>query len=149
MRAVLQRVTRAYVTVDGENVGEIGAGLVVLLGITHEDTEDDVLYLVDKTTSLRIFEDDGGLMNLSLTDTRGALLIVSQFTLYGDVRRGRRPSFTRAASPEHAELLYDRFVEQARKRATHVATGRFGKMMKIELVNDGPVTILMDSKCQG
>jgi D-tyrosyl-tRNA(Tyr) deacylase len=146
MRAVLQRVVRASVTVKGEIVGEIGAGLLVLLGVTHDDSERDVDYLVEKITSLRIFEDDAGLMNLSLTDTGGALLVVSQFTLFGDARRGRRPSFSSAALPELAQSLYDRFVEQARKSVGHVATGSFGSMMRVELVNDGPVTILLDSR---
>ena len=145
MRSVIQRVTRASVHIDGETVGEIGAGVVVLLGVTHNDTERDVDYLVEKVTSLRIFEDRNGQMNLSLADTGGALLIVSQFTLYGDVRKGRRPSFSSAAPPDQAEALYDRFVEQARKSDAKVATGRFGAMMKVELVNDGPVTILLDS----
>lgn len=146
MRAVLQRVARASVTIEGATVGEIAAGLVVLLGITHDDTERDVDYLVEKIISLRIFEDEAGHMNLALADTGGALLIVSQFTLYGDVRRGRRPSFSSAASPDLAESLYDKFVEQARLSVGNVATGRFGRMMMVELVNDGPVTILLDSR---
>lgn len=146
MRAVLQRVVRASVTVEGEIVGEIGAGVLVLLGVTHDDSQRDVDYLVEKITSLRIFEDEAGQMNLSLTDTDGSLLIVSQFTLFGDARRGRRPSFTSATPAELAESLYDRFVEQARKSIGHVATGSFGSMMKVELVNDGPVTILLDSR---
>lgn len=146
MRAVLQRVTSASVTIDNETVGKINAGLVVLLGITQSDTESDVHYLVEKLTSLRVFEDSTGQMNLSLKDIDGELLIVSQFTLLGDARRGRRPSFTRAAPPELAEPLYNKFVEDARQRIGHVATGRFGRMMKVELVNDGPVTILLDSQ---
>lgn len=146
MRAVLQRVTRASVTIEDENVGEIGPGLVVLLGVTHDDVERDVDYLVGRIISLRIFEDEAGHMNLSLADTGGALLIVSQFTLFGDSRRGRRPSFIDAAPPEIARSLYDKFVEVARKSVSHVATGKFGSMMKVELVNDGPVTILLDSR---
>jgi D-tyrosyl-tRNA(Tyr) deacylase len=146
MRAVLQRVTRASVTIEDETVGEIGPGLVVLLGVTHDDVDRDVEYLVEKITSLRIFEDEAGHMNLSLAETGGALLIVSQFTLFGDSRRGRRPSFSSAAPPEIAQSLYDKFVELARKRVSHVATGKFGSMMKVELVNDGPVTILLDSQ---
>lgn len=146
MRTVLQRVARASVTIEGEIVGEIGAGLVVFLGVTHDDMEHDVDYLIEKITSLRIFEDEAGHMNLSLTDTGGALLIVSQFTLFGDARRGRRPSFSSAAPPELAQSVYDKFVEQARQKVGHVATGSFGSMMKVELVNDGPVTILLDSR---
>jgi D-aminoacyl-tRNA deacylase len=146
MRTVLQRVARASVYIDDEVVGEIGAGLVVLLGVTHDDTERDVAYLVEKVTTLRIFEDEAGQMNLSLGDIDGALLIVSQFTLYGDTRRGRRPSFINAARPELAETLYDRFVVLARQSVGKVETGRFGSMMKVELVNDGPVTILLDSR---
>lgn len=146
MRAVLQRVARASVTIEGETSGEIGAGLVVLLGVSRDDTNLDVDYLVEKITSLRIFEDEAGQMNLSLADTGGSLLIVSQFTLYGDARRGRRPSFINAAPPAHAEPLYNRFIEQARVSVGNVATGRFGGMMNVELVNDGPVTILLDSR---
>jgi D-tyrosyl-tRNA(Tyr) deacylase len=146
MRVVLQRVTRASVTIEGDIVGEIGAGLVVLLGVTHEDTERDIDYLVEKVTSLRIFQDQDEHMNLSLKDTGGAMLIVSQFTLYGDSRRGRRPSFSDAATPDLAERLYDKFVESARQTIQNVATGSFGKMMQVELVNDGPVTILLDSR---
>jgi D-tyrosyl-tRNA(Tyr) deacylase len=146
MRAVLQRVTRASVTVEGQIVGEIGAGLVVLLGITHDDGARDVAYLVEKITALRIFEDELGQMNLSVRDTLGALLIVSQFTLYGDVRRGRRPSYSEAAPPDVAEQLYENFVTEARKSVAQVATGSFRRMMQVELVNDGPVTILLDSR---
>ena len=146
MRAVLQRVTRASVTVEGEIVGSIGAGLVVLLGITHDDTELDINYLVEKIAALRIFADEAGQMNLSVTETGGALLIVSQFTLYGEVRKGRRPSYSDAAPPELAETLYEKFVSQARERVAHVATGSFRRMMQVELVNDGPVTIMLDSR---
>lgn len=146
MRIVLQRVTRACVRVDDEIAGEIGGGLVVLLGIAQDDTEQDAKYLLEKITSLRIFDDSDGRMNLSLADVGGALLIVSQFTLYGDARRGRRPSWSDAASPEMAEPLYERFVAEARRSLAHVATGSFRRMMRLELVNDGPVTILLDSR---
>ncbi|MBV9959718.1 MAG: D-tyrosyl-tRNA(Tyr) deacylase [Acidobacteria bacterium] len=146
MRAVLQRVTRASVTVEGQIVGEIGAGLVVLLGITHDDAARDVAYLVEKIVALRIFEDEAGQMNLSVTETQGALLVVSQFTLYGDARRGRRPSYSEAAPPAMAEQLYEDFVALARRSVAHVATGSFRRMMQVELVNDGPVTILLDSR---
>ena len=141
----MQRVTRASVTVDGKIVGEVGNGLVVLLGIAHADNEDDANYLVDKIAALRVFDDDEGKMNLSVQDVSGGLLIVSQFTLHGDVRRGLRPSWIDAAPPEIAEPLYDYFVQQARKSVSEVATGSFRAMMRVELVNDGPVTILLDS----
>jgi len=146
MRAVIQRVTRASVTVDGQVVGEIGNGLVVLLGIARDDTRDDADYLVPKIAALRIFDDAEGRMNVSLKDSEGGLLIVSQFTLYGDVRRGLRPSWSDAAAPEIAEPLYDYFVESSRKLLGRVETGSFRKMMLVELVNDGPVTILLDSR---
>ncbi len=145
MRAVIQRVTRAKVTVDGEVIGEIGNGLVVLLGIARDDTKVEAAYLVDKIVNLRIFDDDDGKMNLSVKDVGGALLIISQFTLYGDVRRGLRPSWIEAAPPEVAGPLYDFFVRQARSTVDDVATGKFQAMMQVELVNDGPVTILLDS----
>ena len=148
MRAVVQRVTRASVTIDEEIVGEIGNGLVVLLGIARDDTTTDADYLVPKIASLRIFDDADGKMNLSLKDLDGGLLIVSQFTLYGDVRRGLRPSWSDAAAPEIAEPLYDYFVESSRKLLRRVETGSFRKMMLVELVNDGPVTILLDSRKQ-
>lgn len=146
MRAVIQRVTRASVTVDDEIVGEIGGGLVVLLGIARDDSEKDADYLAEKIVALRIFDDDEGKMNRSLKDTAGGMLVVSQFTLYGDVRRGLRPSWIDAAAPEFAEPLYDYFVAQARRSVERVATGSFRAMMKVELVNDGPVTILLDSR---
>ena len=146
MRAVVQRVTRAQVTVDDEIIGEIGKGLVVLLGIARDDTKVEAAYLVDKIAALRIFDDQDGKMNLSVKDVGGGLLIVSQFTLYGDVRRGLRPSWIDAAPPEIAEPLYDFFVRQARTVIDQVATGKFQAMMKVELVNDGPVTILLDSQ---
>jgi len=146
MRAVVQRVTRASVTVDDEVIGEIGNGLVVLLGIARDDTKEDADYLVPKIAALRIFDDADGKMNRSLNDIDGGLLIVSQFTLYGDVRRGLRPSWSDAAAPEVAEPLYDYFVESSRKLLGRVETGSFRKMMLVELVNDGPVTILLDSR---
>jgi D-aminoacyl-tRNA deacylase len=146
MRAVLQRVTRGLVRVEGETVGEIEKGLVILLGIARDDTERDALYLVEKIVNLRIFEDAEGRMNLSVLDIEGALLVVSQFTLYGDVRRGRRPSWIEAAEPERAAPLYEFFVREAGRSVRQVATGSFRRMMKVELVNDGPVTILLDSR---
>lgn len=146
MRAVIQRVTRASVTVEGEIVGEIGKGLVVLLGIAKDDSEKDVRYLAEKITALRVFDDREGRMNLSVSDVAGALLVVSQFTLFGDVRRGLRPSWSEAAAPDLAEPLYESFVALARSRVNRVATGSFRKMMQVELVNDGPVTILLDSR---
>jgi D-tyrosyl-tRNA(Tyr) deacylase len=146
MRAVVQRVTRANVTIDGEIAGEIENGLVVLLGIARDDTREDADYLVPKIAQLRIFDDADGKMNRSLKDIDGGLLIVSQFTLYGDVRRGLRPSWSDAAAPEVAEPLYDYFVESSRKLLGRVETGSFRKMMLVELVNDGPVTILLDSR---
>ena len=146
MRAVVQRVTRAKVTVDGEVVGEIGNGLVVLLGIARDDTKLDAAYLAEKIAALRIFDDEAGRMNVSVKDINGGLLVVSQFTLYGDVRRGLRPSWIDAAAPEVAEPLYDFFVRQTRAIISNVATGSFRAMMQVELINDGPVTILLDSK---
>jgi D-tyrosyl-tRNA(Tyr) deacylase len=146
MRAVVQRVTRASVTIEGEIVGEIGNGLVVLLGVARDDTKEDADYLVPKIIALRIFDDADGKMNVSLKDSDGGLLIVSQFTLYGDVRRGLRPSWSDAAAPEIAEPLYDYFVESSRKLLGRVQTGSFRKLMQVELVNDGPVTILLDSR---
>jgi D-tyrosyl-tRNA(Tyr) deacylase len=146
MRAVLQRVTRACVRVGGETVGEIGPGLVVLLGVARDDTEADALYLVEKVLNLRVFEDEEGRMNLSLAESGGALLAVSQFTLYGDARKGRRPSWFDAAPPELARPLYEFFVTEARARGARVEIGSFGAMMEVELVNDGPVTILLDSR---
>jgi len=142
----VQRVTRASVKVDGEIIGEIGNGLVVLIGIARDDTKVEAAYLVDKISNLRIFDDQEGKMNLSVKDVNGALLIVSQFTLYGDVRRGLRPSWIDAAPPEVAAPLYDFFVRQARAAVADVATGKFQAMMQVELINDGPVTILLDSK---
>ncbi|HYG10881.1 MAG TPA: D-aminoacyl-tRNA deacylase [Pyrinomonadaceae bacterium] len=148
MRAVLQRVTRASVRVEGETVGEIAAGALVLLGIARDDTREDARYLLEKIAGLRIFEDADGRMNLSVAETGGALLVVSQFTLYGDARRGRRPSWSEAAAPEVAAPLYEFFVDEARKTLARVETGSFRRMMEVELTNDGPVTILLDSRKQ-
>ena len=146
MRAVVQRVSRAKVTVAGEITGHIGQGLLVLLGIGHEDTEAGAEYLADKIVGLRIFEDDAGKMNRSVAEVGGAVLAVSQFTLYGDVRKGKRPCFDDAARPEMARTLYERFVSRVRASGLRCETGRFQEMMEVELVNDGPVTILLDSE---
>ncbi len=145
MRAVVQRVIRGRVTVDGRLIGQIGSGLVVLLGIAKDDTEAEADYLASKIVALRIFDDAAGKMNLSVKDVEGGLLVVSQFTLYGDVRRGLRPSWSAAASPEIAEPLYDYFVESSRKLIQLVETGSFRAMMEVELVNDGPVTLILES----
>ncbi len=148
MRAVLQRVTRASVRVEGATVGEIAGGLLVLLGVAHDDGEADARYLLEKIVNLRIFDDAEGKMNLSLAEAGGALLVVSQFTLYGDARRGRRPSWSEAAAPEVAAPLYEWFVAEARRLLGRVETGSFRRMMEVELVNDGPVTLLLDSRKQ-
>ena len=145
MRAVIQRVTRAQVAVNGEVVGRISRGLVVLLAVGHDDTESDADYLADKIVGLRIFDDDNGKMNLAVSDIRGEILVVSQFTLYGDVRRGKRPSFDAAAPPQHARELYEHFLKRIRATDLVCETGRFQEMMQVELVNDGPVTVLLDS----
>ncbi len=145
MRAVVQRVSRAKVSVNDQISGEIGVGLLVLLGVGREDTETDATYLAEKISGLRIFEDSDGKMNRGLQDVGGAVLAVSQFTLYGDVRRGKRPSFDAAAPPEKARLLYEFFVQCIRAAGLRCETGRFQEMMQVELVNDGPVTILLDS----
>jgi len=145
MRAVVQRVTRAQVSVGEEVVGKIGPGLLVLLGVAKSDTQADADYLATKILGLRIFDDENGKMNLSLAETRGSVLAVSQFTLYGDVRKGRRPSFDEAAPPQLANELYQHFVGKIREAGFSCQTGRFQAMMKVELVNDGPVTILLDS----
>jgi D-tyrosyl-tRNA(Tyr) deacylase len=145
MRAVVQRVSRAKVTVNREVTGEIGGGLLVLLGVGDEDSEADAVYLAEKISGLRIFEDEDGKMNRSLLDVAGSVLAVSQFTLYGDVRRGKRPSFDAAAPPDKARQLYVFFVEQIRAAGLRCETGRFQEMMQVELVNEGPVTILLDS----
>jgi D-tyrosyl-tRNA(Tyr) deacylase len=146
MRAVIQRVQRASVTVDGEIIGRIAHGLMVLLGVEQDDTEADAQQLADKTVQLRIFDDAEGKMNLSLLEVRGEVLVVSQFTLLGDCRKGRRPSFIQAAAPELAERLYETYVAAVGVQGVRVATGRFRAMMQVELVNDGPVTILLDSR---
>lgn len=146
MRAVVQRVSRAQVTVKDWIAGEIGLGLLVLLGVGREDTEADVDYLAEKVSGLRIFEDHDGKMNRSVLDVGGSVLAVSQFTLYGDVRRGKRPSFDDAAVPESARRLYELFVERIRAAGLRCETGRFQEMMQVELVNEGPVTILLDSR---
>jgi D-aminoacyl-tRNA deacylase len=145
MRAVVQRVSRAQVTVNGEAAGEIGLGLLVLLGVGRDDTQADATYLAEKIAGLRVFEDADGKMNRSVQDVNGSVLAVSQFTLYGDVRRGKRPSFDASAPPEKARQLYELFVEQIRAAGLRCETGRFQEMMKVELVNEGPVTILLDS----
>ena len=145
MRAVVQRVSRAKVTVNREVTGEIGRGLLVLLGVGYADSQADADYLAEKISGLPIFEDEDGKMNRSLLDVGGSVLAVSQFTLYGDVRRGKRPSFDAAAPPEKARQLYEFFVEQIRATGLRCETGRFQEMMQVELVNEGPVTILLDS----
>jgi D-aminoacyl-tRNA deacylase len=145
MRAVIQRVSRASVKVEGRIVGEIEHGLLVLLGVGQTDTEADADYLAEKITGLRVFEDENEKMNLSVQDVGGAVLAVSQFTLYGDVRKGKRPSFDSAARPERAKELYEHFVAQVRAKGLRCETGIFQAMMHVELVNDGPVTILLDS----
>jgi D-tyrosyl-tRNA(Tyr) deacylase len=148
MRAVVQRVSQASVKVEGETVGEISGGVLVLLGVSATDTEADAEYLLDKILNLRIFEDADGKMNRSLLETGGGMLVVSQFTLYGDARKGRRPSFIKAAQPELADRLYRFFVARAREIVANVACGRFQAMMDVALVNNGPVTILLDSERQ-
>jgi len=145
MRAVVQRVSRAKVTVGEWTSGEIGHGLLVLLGVGHGDTETDATYLAEKIAGLRIFEDVDGKMNRSVLDVGGSMLAVSQFTLYGDVRRGKRPSFDEAAPPDEARRLYEFFVERIQALGLRCETGRFQEMMQVELVNEGPVTILLDS----
>ena len=144
MRVVLQRVSRARVTVAGEATGEIGAGILVLLGVGENDSETDAVYLVEKIANLRIFDDGDGRMNRSLIDVNGGLMVVSQFTLYADTRKGRRPSYIGAATPEKANALYEFFVSEARRVVGNVQTGRFQAMMDVELVNDGPVTIILE-----
>lgn len=145
MRAVVQRVSKASVRVEEEFTGEIAQGLVVLLGVSQSDTTADAEYMAQKISQLRVFSDTDGKMNLSVGDVQGSILAVSQFTLYGDCRRGRRPSYTEAARPEGAEELYRAFVEQVRALGIPVETGVFGAMMQVELINDGPVTLLVDS----
>ena len=146
MRCVVQRVTEASVTVNGETVGAVGPGLMVLIGVSTEDTDTDLKYMADKVPNLRIFDDENGVMNRSVIDVGGSILAVSQFTLYGDARGGRRPSYIRAAKPEEANAMYKRLVEAWRAKGIHVETGIFRTDMKVSLVNDGPVTILLDSE---
>ena len=148
MRAVIQRVSEASVIVDGQTVGEIRKGLVVLLGVARGDTSRDAVYLAEKTSGLRIFEDEHGKMNRSVEDISGSVLVVSQFTLLGDCRKGRRPGFTDAAEPELADMLYEDYVGIMQQRGINVATGIFRAEMKVGLINDGPVTILLDSRKQ-
>lgn len=148
MRAVVQRVLESSVKVDSEIVGQIGKGVMVLLGVEEGDTEKDAVYLADKILGLRIFEDEDEKMNLSLEDVAGELLAVSQFTLLGDARKGRRPSYSTAARPEEANKLYEHFVSYIREKGTKVEKGRFQADMKVSLINDGPVTIMLDSKKQ-
>ena len=146
MRAVVQRVSQARVLVDNQVVGQIGKGLLVFIGIGQDDTEADLTYTVNKVAALRIFEDEDGRMNHSVSDVQGGILAVSQFTLYGDVRKGRRPSFVSAMDPLEARTFFDRYVEKTRALGVSVETGTFQAMMDVELTNDGPVTILVDSK---
>jgi D-tyrosyl-tRNA(Tyr) deacylase len=145
MRTVVQRVKESKVEVKGENVGGIGAGLLILVGVGENDTEKDCLYMANKIAHLRIFPDTEGHMNLSLLDTGGAALVVSQFTLWGDCRKGRRPSFANAARPEKAKELYECFIELLREKGVQVATGQFQEMMDVYLINEGPVTLILDS----
>lgn len=146
MRAVVQKVTSSYVGVEGKIIGKINAGINVLIGITQGDTYEDIKYIRDKIVNLRIFEDESGKMNKSLKDVNGELLIVSQFTLYGDCRKGRRPNFMNALKGDEAEILYDKFVIACKEEIEIVQTGMFGANMKVSIQNDGPVTILIDSK---
>lgn len=146
MRAVVQRVSEARVSVDGQIVGEIGKGLAVLLGVAHDDTDSDIKYLADKIINLRIFEDENGKMNISMLDVGGELLVVSQFTLYGDCRKGKRPGYDKAARPEIAEEIYNKFLDYCRGYNIKVEAGRFQAIMMVEIHNDGPVTLLIDSK---
>ena len=148
MRALLQRVSAASVTVNGRITGQIERGYMILLGVTHSDTHNEAEWLAHKIAGLRLFEDDAGKMNLSLADVGGSLLVVSQFTLYGDARKGRRPSFTNAARPEQAEPLVDHFCAQLREHGFRVATGVFGTMMQVDIHNDGPVTLMLERAAQ-
>ncbi|AQT84031.1 D-tyrosyl-tRNA(Tyr) deacylase Dtd [Paenibacillus larvae subsp. larvae] len=147
MKVVVQRSKEAKVTVDGETVGRIERGLVLLVGVTHEDTEEDARYLADKIAGLRIFEDDSGRMNVSVQDIGGQILSISQFTLYGDCRKGKRPNFMAAAKPEQADPLYEAFNRRLREHGLLVETGVFGAMMDVDLINWGPVTLIIESKC--
>jgi D-tyrosyl-tRNA(Tyr) deacylase len=146
MRCVVQRVTEASVAVNGETVGAVGPGLMVLIGVSTEDTDADLKYMTEKVPNLRIFDDENGVMNRSVIDAGGSILAVSQFTLYGDARGGRRPSYIRAAKPDEANDMYERLVAAWRAKGIHVETGRFRTDMQVSLVNDGPVTILLDSE---
>jgi D-tyrosyl-tRNA(Tyr) deacylase len=146
MRAILQRVSEARVKIDGETVGEIGRGLLVLLGVSKSDTAEQARWLADKIVSLRIFNDAEGKMNRDVAEVEGGILVVSQFTLYGDCSKGRRPSFIDAAPPETAIPLYEEFINAIKAHGIPTATGRFGAMMQVELINDGPVTLILDSK---
>lgn len=146
MKVVVQRAKRAKVTVNGETVGSIGHGLVLLVGVTHSDTIEDVAFVADKIAHLRIFEDESGKMNLSVLDVGGEILSMSQFTLYGDCRKGRRPNFMEAAKPDHALPIYEALNEALRQKGIRVETGKFGAMMEVELINDGPVTLIVESK---
>ncbi len=146
MRAVIQRVKESSVSVDGKVIGRIGPGLLVLLGVSRGDREADADYLAEKSVNLRIFEDDKGKMNRSLLDTGGAMLVVSQFTLLGDCRKGRRPSFVDAAAPEQAQELYTHFIQKSSEAGVPVQTGRFQAMMEVSLINDGPVTLVLESR---
>ena len=146
MRAVLQRVNKSRVVVGNKTEGEIDKGILIFLGIGKEDTEDDIYYLADKIIGLRIFEDENGKMNLSIKSINGSLLVVSQFTLFGDCRKGKRPSFDKAAKPEEAKKLYNIFIDYLKKTQLNVQTGKFQAMMDVEIVNDGPVTLMLDSK---
>ena len=146
MRCVLQRVSHASVTVDGEITGKIGKGLLILLAVCDDDTEDDLVYMADKVSGLRIFEDENEKMNLSVSDIEGEILVVSQFTLFGDCRKGKRPSFTAAGRPDYANEMYEKFMEYLKEKGFKVEHGIFGADMKVELLNDGPVTMLLDSK---
>lgn len=146
MRSIVQRVSQASVTVENKVISEINKGLLVFLGVGNEDEEEDLDYLVSKTLGLRIFEDENQKMNLSLEDIQGDLLVVSQFTLYGDARKGRRPSFTDSAPPEKGELFYEKFLDKCREKGIDPKSGVFGGDMKVSLINDGPVTIMLDSK---
>lgn len=146
MRAVVQRVVRGSVSVEGNRVSEIGRGLVVLLGVGRDDSANDAAYLAEKVANVRIFEDEQGKMNLSVLDTGGSVLAVSQFTLYGDCRKGRRPGFSEASTPEEARGLYENFISELEKLSINFATGCFREHMTVEIINDGPVTLLLDSK---
>ncbi|MBD7967421.1 D-aminoacyl-tRNA deacylase [Paenibacillus gallinarum] len=146
MKVIIQRCSSAKVTVDNDIIGQIGQGLMLLVGVTHEDEEKDADYLAEKIAGLRIFEDESGKMNHSVLDVQGAILSVSQFTLYADTRKGKRPNFMAAAKPDVAEPLYEYFNEQLRKKGLRVETGKFGAMMDVSLTNDGPVTLILESK---